>query len=340
MLNKTKALYKDNKYIIISFFTAALTMLIIYMCNLMVPLGDKTILRMDLYHQYGPLFAELYERVMNADSLIYSWTSGLGSCFLGNYFNYLSSPIGAIVLFFGHKNITEAIAAMILLKAALSGASFTYYVKKSMKNQSYATCAFSILYAFCGYMLAYYWNVMWLDAMFLLPIILYGIERIINHGKMRTYVTALALSMFSNYYISFMLCIFSVIYYFYYYITNYSAESVVNRKFDKEKHGFFASLSNSRLIRSALIFGVASLTAAGIMAFVLIPVYKILTASSATSGQFPSELTSYFSYFDFFANHLAALTTTIRSSGEDVLPNSSSQKLSRKKKSLPLSVYW
>ncbi len=321
MLNKTKSLCKDNKYILISFFAAAATMFIIYMCNMMVPLGDKTILRMDLYHQYGPLFAELYERVMNGDSLIYSWTSGLGSCFLGNYFNYLSSPIGAIVMFFGHKNITEAIATMILIKCALSSAAFTYYVKKSMKNQSLATCAFGILYAFCGYMLAYYWNVMWLDAMFLLPVILYGIERIINHGKMRTYVTALALSMFSNYYISFMLCIFSVIYYFYYFITNYSVESVISRSFDKEKHSFIGHMSNNRLIRSAFIFGIASLAAAGIMAVVLIPVYKILTASSATSGIFPSELTSYFSYFDFFANHLAALTTTIRSSGDDVLPN-------------------
>lgn len=321
MLNKTKALCKENKYIIISFFTAAATMLIIYMCNLVVPVGDKTVLRMDLYHQYGPLFAELYERVTQGDSLIYSWTSGLGSCFLGNYFNYLSSPIGAIVLFFGHKNITEAIATMVLLKAALSSAAFTYYVKKSLRNQSFATCAFGILYAFCGYMLAYYWNVMWLDAMFLLPIILYGIERIVNHGKMRTYVFALALSMFSNYYISFMLCIFSVIYYFYYFITNYSAESVISNSFDKEKHSFFAHLTNNRFIRSAFIFGVASLTAAGIMACVLIPVYKILTSSSATSGTFPSDMTSYFSYFDFFANHLAALTTTIRSSGDDVLPN-------------------
>lgn len=321
MLNKFKMLCKENKYIIISFLTAAVTMFIIYMCNLMVPLGDKTILRMDLYHQYGPLFAELYERVMNGDSLIYSWTSGLGSCFLGNYFNYLSSPIGAIVMFFGHKNLSEAIATMILIKAALSSASFTYYVKKSLKNQSYATCAFGILYAFCGYMLAYYWNVMWLDAMFLLPIVLYGIERIINHGKMRTYVTALALSMFSNYYISFMLCIFSVIYFFYYFITNYSSESVVNRSFSKEKHRFFPRLSNNRFFRSAFIFGIGSLAAAGIMAFVLIPVFKILTSSSATSGQFPDEVKSYFTYFDFFANHLAALTTTIRSSGEDVLPN-------------------
>lgn len=321
MLNKTKKLWQDNNYIVISFLATAATMLIIYICNGMVPFGDKTILRMDLYHQYGPLFAELYERVTNGDSLIYSWTSGLGSCFLGNFFNYLSSPLSAVIFFFGHKNIPEAIAVMILLKASLSSAAFTFYAKKSIKSQSISTCAFAVLYAFCGYMIAYYWNVMWLDAMFLLPVILVGIERIINHGKMRLYVGALALCMFSNYYVSFMLCLFSVAYFFYYYIANYNSSSFVNNRFAKGKHNKLASLTNKRFLRTAFTFGVASLTAAGIMAVVLLPVYSILSDCSATSGAFPDDMKSYFSYFDFFANHLASLETTIRSSGEDVLPN-------------------
>jgi uncharacterized membrane protein YfhO len=123
-LNKKKSFIAENQYIFLAFIATLGTMLIVFLCNGMVPFGDKTILRMDLYHQYGPLFAELYERVINGDSLIYSWTSGLGSCFLGNYFNYLSSPLGAVVLFFGHKNITEAIAVMILLKASLSASTF------------------------------------------------------------------------------------------------------------------------------------------------------------------------------------------------------------------------
>ncbi len=321
MLNKEKKLWQNYSYIFISFFAAAVTMLIIYLCNGVVPFGDKTVLRMDLYHQYGPLFAELYERVKNGDSLIYSWTSGLGSCFLGNFFNYLSSPLSAVIFFFSHKNIPVAIGVMVLIKSALSASSFTYYVKKSLRNQSLATCAFSVLYAFCGYMLAYYWNIMWLDAMFLLPLLTCGIERIINHGKMRTYVTVLALSMFSNYYISFMLCIFSVIYFFYYFFSRYSTDSKVSSRFAQSKKGFVASMSNNRFIRTAFIFGIGSLTAAGLMAVVLIPVYRILTDCSATSNPFPTELETYFSYFDFFANHLASLTTTIRSSGDDVLPN-------------------
>jgi len=311
-----KKIVSEYKYIVIAFFATAVTMLTIYFCNNMIPFGDNSILRMDLYHQYGPLFAELYERITNADNLIYSWTSGLGSCFLGNYFNYLSSPLGFLILFFGHKGITEAIATMILLKAALSASTFTYYIKRSLHSQNYVSVAFGVMYSFCGYMLAYYWNVMWLDAMVLLPVVLVGIERIIDNGKMKTFVIALALSMFSNYYMSYMLCIFSVIYFIYYFFTRYSMLDVVDRKIKSKKRIF-----NNRFLRSGIIFATAALTAAGLMACVLIPVYQVLKSSSATSNEFPEQFKSYFSFYDFFANHLANLTTTIRSSGDHVLPN-------------------
>lgn len=314
-MNKKKSFFEEYRYIIYAFLATTVTMIIIYACNRMVPFGDKTILRMDLYHQYGPLFAELYERVKQGASLTYSWVSGLGSCFLGNYFNYLSSPIGAIVLFFGHENVPEAIAVMILLKAALSSSTFTYYLKRSLKSQSYASIAFSVMYAFCGYMLAYYWNVMWLDAMVLLPIVLLGIERIINNGKCSTYVIGLALSMFSNYYMSYMLCLFSVIYFIYYYFTYNSLGAKVDPKSN------IGGLKNSKFFRSGCRFAFASLATAGLMAVVLLPVYGVLQTSSATSGTFPTETDTYFNFFDFFANHFASLTTTIRSSGDDVLPN-------------------
>ncbi len=319
MVKKINKLWEENRYIIYAFLATAGTMLIIYFCNSMVPFGDKTILRMDLYHQYGPLFAELYERIMNGASLTYSWVSGLGSCFLGNYFNYLSSPIGAIIMFFGHKNMPEAIAAMILIKAALSASTFTYYLKRSLKSQSFASTAFGIMYAFCAYMLAYYWNVMWIDAMVLLPIVLLGIERIINHGEPATYIVGLSLTMFSNYYMSYMLCVFSVIYFIYYFCVTNSMASLVSTR--AKTNGLVQKLANNKFLRTGTIFALSSFAAAGLMACVLLPVYSVLKSSSATSGTFPENFSTYFNFYDFFANHFAGLTTTIRSSGDDVLPN-------------------
>ena len=65
--------FYENRFVWISFAASALVMLLVYICFELIPFGSRTILRMDLYHQYGPLFAELYERLVGGESLIYSW---------------------------------------------------------------------------------------------------------------------------------------------------------------------------------------------------------------------------------------------------------------------------
>ena len=106
LINKIKKgkLY-DNRFILLSMFGSLLISLLVAYCYNMIPFGDSTILRMDLYHQYGPLFAELYERIKGGESLLYSWNAGGGSSFLGNFYNYLSSPLSILILFFSHENI-------------------------------------------------------------------------------------------------------------------------------------------------------------------------------------------------------------------------------------------
>lgn len=301
---KVKSFFYNNRFLFLAFGCSAAIMLVVFMAFGLFPFGDITILRMDLYHQYGPLFAELYDRVTSGGSLLYSWNSGLGSSFFGNYCNYLSSPIGFIVcLLAGHENIPEAIAVMVLLKAALSALTFSLYLKKSQHKSSYATAGFAVLYSFCGWFIAYYWNVMWIDAMILLPLVALGIERIINNGKPWIYLSALALTMLSNYYMSYMMCIFAVIYFIAYYIINYTVSDY------------------KRFFKSGFIFAGASFIAAGLIAFMLLPTFCTLQQTSATSGDFPSNTSLYFDIFDFLANHLASIDPTIRSSGDDVLPN-------------------
>lgn len=320
MTEKLKSTLKENKYIFISGGVALFIILLVYFCYEIIPFGEKIIYRMDLYHQYGPLFSELYDRLTNAESLVYSWNSGLGSSFLGNFYNYLSSPISFIVLLFGHENTFEAVAAMIAIKAVLSSMAMSYYLKKSQKANGFTIVAFGIMYAFCGYFIAYYWNVMWIDAMYILPFIVLGIERIIDNGKCSTYIIALSVAIFSNYYIGYMLCIFSCIYFIYYYFC--SLNKIKNKKsLLPETKGVFKKLSNSFFWQSGLRFAFSSVAVGIILLFMLIPLVYILNSSSATAGSAPEEYKSYFSIFDFLANHLAGLEPTIRSSGEDVLPN-------------------
>ena len=280
-----------NIYIILAFVCSAVLMLLVYYCFDIIPFGNKTVLRMDLYHQYGPLFAELYDRITQLKSMLYSWNSGGGGAFLGNYFNYLSSPIGGlIVLLFGHENVPEAIGAMV-------------------------------------FFIAYYWNIMWIDAMYLLPLVVLGIERIINKQKATFYIVTLAISFFSNYYMSYMICIFSVLYFLVYFFSNYSIKEILPTKpiyVDEDGEIYNRKIDNvfySRFVTSGLLFALGSFVAVGLAAVALLPTYYCLKACSATSGTFPSDYQFYNNIFDFLANHLTSLEPTIRSSGEDVLPN-------------------
>lgn len=319
-MTKFKSMLKDNKYVLASGGIALFIILLVYFCYEIIPFGDSIIYRMDLYHQYGPLFSELYDRLVSGESLVYSWNSGLGGSFLGNFFNYLSSPISFIVLLFGHKNTFEAVAAMIAIKSVLSSMAMAYYLKNSQKANGFSISAFGIMYAFCGYFVAYYWNVMWIDAMYILPFIVLGIEKIIDSGKCKTYIIALSLAIFSNYYIGYMLCIFSCIYFIYYYVCNNLKIKEYKGYLVQEK-GIFKKLSNSFFINSGIRFALSSLAVGGILLFMLIPLVSVLNSSSATADSQPTTYQSYFDIFDFLANHFAGLEPTIRSSGEDVLPN-------------------
>lgn len=317
----------ENIFIILAFICSAALMMIVYFCFEVIPFGDKTVLRMDLYHQYGPLFAELYDRLTGFRSLLYSWTSAGGSSFLGNYMNYLSSPVALIILFFGHENIPESIGAMVLIKNALASASMAYYLKKAYGKNDFTLPAFGIMYSFCGFFIAYYWNIMWIDAMYLLPLVALGIEKIINERKAKLYVAALAVTFFSNYYMAFMVCVFSVFYFLVYYFGKYSIKNYDKAPRQIEvKEGKFVNkkidcIKNSSFLNRGVLFASGSCLAAALMAFVLIPTLFVLQACSATSGKMPTELSNYNTVFDFLANHLASVVPTIRSSGDTVIPN-------------------
>ena len=314
-------LFFHNRFIVASMLLSALCFTFVYLIFQLFPFGDMTVLRMDLYHQYGPLFVELYDRVTHFKSFIYSWTSGGGSSFLGNYFNYLSSPLSFIIFLFDRKDMPYAITTLVAVKGILSSSTFTYYLKKSQGRHSFASAAFGVFYAFCSYFLAYYWNIMWLDGMILFPLILLGIERIIRFRKPALYIASLTLMLWSSYYIGYMICLFSVVYFIAYFFMTGSAGEKIDPEFKTDKKNSIKKIINNKFINNALLFAGSSLLCGALCAAALIPVYFILQASSATSDTFPGTFESYFDLLNLVSSHLAGLETTIRSSGDDVLPN-------------------
>lgn len=321
---KNSKIYKcffENRYVVLSAAVATICITVLYIFYSTFPFGDYTVMRMDLYHQYGPLFAELYDRILEHKSLLYSWTTGGGSSFLGNYLNYLSSPLTVLIFLFDKEDISFAITFLVSVKCILSAATFSYYLKKSFGKNNIYVSVFGVLYAFCAYFLAYYWNVMWLDGMIMLPLIVLGIETIFKKGDIKLYTASMVILFFANYYMGYMSCIFAVLYFLAYFIISFKNDGKINPNAKFEKKFSTKALMNNMFVNRGIKFALASILSAMVCAITLVPVFMILKNSSATSGTFPETFTSYFDLLDFITSHFAVLETTIRSSGDNVLPN-------------------
>lgn len=246
------------------------------------PFGGRCLVVVDGVHQYLPFFAEYQDKLKHLETLQYTMDVGLGNNFLSLWSYYLSSPFNLIILLCSKKHLPMALNLIISMKLMLGALCFAYFLmhagRKPKKNP--AIIVFSLFYAFSSFVIGYYWNLMWLDSIFVFPIIILGMERMFTKKDSRMYILALFYSFICNYYISFMICLFLVLWFFTFH---------------------FKSLKDFFL--KGVRFAAASLITAMMAAVVLLPAYKgIMTTASADFGL--PEWEFYGSFADTLRSHL------------------------------------
>jgi uncharacterized membrane protein YfhO len=285
---------KRNYVILFAFFLPVLILEIGYIANGVFPFGNRDILMVDLYHQYAPFVSNLQDKLRSFSSPLYSWSGGLGTSYLPLYAYYLASPLNLITVLFPKDNLTEAVLVLTLLKVGLSGAYFSFYLKGVHGEKSLITVAFSMLYALSGYVLAFSWNIMWMDTIYLLPLIMLGLVKLIRDGNGLFYCIFLAMALLSNFYMAFFICFFTLLYY-----------PVCLFKYHSVK-------KLSLLIKKTARFIGFSLLSAGLSAVLLLPTYFQLKFTSAADDIFPKTLNNYFDLFDYITRHFTAAAPIMR----------------------------
>lgn len=285
---------KRHYVILLAFFLPAFILEIAYAANGVFPFGNRDILMVDLYHQYAPFISDLQDKLRSFSSLLYSWSGGLGINYLPLYAYYLASPLNLITVLFPKDYLTEAILVLTLLKVGLSGGCFAFYLKDVHGEKSLVTVAFSLLYALSGFVLAFSWNIMWMDAIYLLPLIMLGLVKFLRDGEGIFYCITLAIALLSNFYMAFFICFFTLLYY-----------PVCLFKYHKLG-------KPSLLLKKTVKFVGFSLLSAGLSAVLLLPTFFQLTLTSAADDIFPKTLTNYFDLFDYITRHFTAAAPLIR----------------------------
>ncbi len=268
------------------------------------PFGELSVIRNDALHQYVPFLADYVNKIKSGSSILYSWTAG-GTNEFGLIAYYLLSPFNLLALPFKSSNMDIAFWFIILVKTMFIGLTGSYFFAKKFEETNAFTVVFSLIYTFSGFYLAYQYNTMWLDALVMLPLIMLGIENIVYGRKATLYFCSLAYAIFVNFYLGYMICIFSVLYFFY---LLFAKEVTTKENKDDELP----------IMQVMVKYGFASILAGLLCAVVILPV---LYAISNTLGRADFQTdNSLFNFFDFLSFHLAGLNPPILETTTDTAP--------------------
>ncbi|MBR6745250.1 MAG: YfhO family protein, partial [Clostridia bacterium] len=248
--NRFKNFILREKHVLIAFFITAFALTVFAVAAGIAPFGRNSLLAIDLWGQYYPMMWEKLSDFFSA----WSWNGALGFSTVPQSAYYTNSVFLLLLLPFQGYARLAALDLMIFLKLSLASAAFAYYLGKKLERRDVFAGIFGAAYGLGAYTLAFISQPMWLDVVLLFPLILRALERLINGEGMRSYLSytlLLALAIFSNFYISFALCLFLVLWFLFYASTEWS--------------GF------RRFVKAGLRFAGASAAAGLLCAGMLIP---------------------------------------------------------------------
>jgi len=176
------------------------------------PFGSSSVLTVDLGQQYIDFFAYLRQTLLgNPGQLFYAFNKGLGGDMFGVFAYYLLSPFNLLVVLFPADLLDVAVFVIMILKISTAGLTMGWYAKRHAIT-GLMIPTFGLAYALSGWMLANSFNLMWLDAAILLPLIIQSLETLLNGGRVFAYIGWLTAAFIVNFYTGYMIAIFLVLY--------------------------------------------------------------------------------------------------------------------------------
>lgn len=230
--------------------------------------GNNTILSGDLFSQYTAFIQSFLDVLKGERSFYYSFSVFFGNPSAAIYAYYSLSPFN--LLYFLPFSVSALTAVIILLKLSLASAMFQLYLSKGLKQTSPCTILFGCAYGLCTFAVSMCVHIMWLDALYTLPLIILLLLRFVRGSSFLPLIPAYAYLFFTNFYMGYITGIFTALCFIAMLINAGGTE-------------YCASLKNA--IRKILQYAASVLLAAGICAIVLLPAaFQLLGPEQNRSG--------------------------------------------------------
>ncbi|WP_051999873.1 YfhO family protein [Schleiferilactobacillus shenzhenensis] len=228
------------------------------------PLGNQSVMTVDLGQQYIDFYAYFKKTLLNhPETFFYSFSKGLGGEMIGTFAYYLMSPLNFLLFLFPGTSLSVGIWLLMALKLGLAGLFAAIYLRQPARRlPPVVQAVLATSYGLCAYLIVNHYNVMWLDGVYLLPLLLLALEWQSADKRLWAYPLLLAVTFVVNYYIGYMIALFLVLFWFW--------------------HQSQTAASWRVWLRQGLRFAWTSLLGAGLSLFILLPTAYALGDSKGT----------------------------------------------------------
>lgn len=195
---KVKSYFRD--WVVIAVIVSAIW-LINCIARGLWPFGSHMINVGDMGEQFEPMYLFLWDVLHGNKNLFFDWETSLGSNMAGAVWHFgLISPFNMVYLLIPRQFVVVSMPYIIMLKLIFIGFSMNYVMQKWFGSLSRSLrIVFVLMYVFSTYNMEYYRAPLWLDVVFMFPLVIYSFFEVLIRGKKWGYVTALTLTVVMNF---------------------------------------------------------------------------------------------------------------------------------------------
>lgn len=253
-----------------------LVWLFFYRCEY-APFGGYSAAWNDADIQYLDFFAYFKDVLSGANDIGYTFSKELGGTNLGTFSYYLASPWNVLVAFFEKTEMETFFDLLVSLKISFAAATAAVFFRNrfsaGLKNRY--VLFLSVGYALMQYTIVQCSNIMWLDGVYMLPLILLGVYRLVHKKTVHFLSISVGLAIVFNWYSAGMDCLFAIVWFFFELF--FAGDGQRERAF-QAKEAFFLTIR----------FGVSMLLGVMLSAVLFLPTIAVMRDSS--EGTFQWEL--------------------------------------------------
>lgn len=277
------------RYLLASFALPLVIMMFIYLSIGIYPGSDRSILASDAFAQFSNFHASFRNMLLGKQSLFYTWSGSLGLNYLSLISYYLGGFFTPLVIFFPNQYMPDALYVITLLKIGSAGLCFWLFANHTFQLNRWNQLILSLCYALMSFAIAHSEIIMWLDTFTFLPLIIWGIHRLIEQQKPRLLFYSYLCLFISNFYMGFMVALFSGMYYL----------ALLFTEWPKSK-------------KSILPYTLSALLASGASLIMVLPAILDLRTNGEEFTKITSWKTEATGVFDFFIKNMVGVYDTTK----------------------------